>query len=72
MNTEIQIDNPSVGEKLQLIDELWSSMGDELDLGQVSEEERKLLDERWESFLRNPDSALTIEEFQKRMKAIRS
>jgi len=57
---------------LQLIDELWSSMGDELDLGQVSEEERKLLDERWESFLRNPDSALTIEEFQKRMKAIRS
>jgi len=72
MNTEIQIDNLSVGEKLQLIDELWSSMGDELDLGQVSEEERKLLDERWESFLRNPDSALTIEEFQKRMKAIRS
>jgi putative addiction module component (TIGR02574 family) len=72
MNTEIQINSLSIGEKLELIDELWSSMADELDLRQVSEQETKLLDERWESFLKNPDSALTIEEFQKQMKAIRS
>ena len=67
MNTEIQIASLSVGEKLELIDELWSSTTDELDLRQVSEQERKLLDERWESFLKNSDSALTIEEFQKQM-----
>jgi hypothetical protein len=28
----------------------------------VSEEEKKLLDDRWEKFLANPDSALTLDQ----------
>ncbi len=60
-----------VRQKLQLVDELWLSMTDELDSLEVSQEERELLDERWASFVRDPGSALTPEEFQRRMKAHR-
>jgi hypothetical protein len=35
-----------------------------MDQGEVSAEEKKLLDERWESYLKNPDSALTTEQFE--------
>jgi putative addiction module component (TIGR02574 family) len=61
-----------VRQKLQLVDELWLSMTPELDALEVSERERGLLDERWAAFLQDPSAALTLDEFQKRMKAIRA
>ena len=54
----------STEEKLDLIHDLWESISPEMDLMEVSEEEKKLLDERWENYLKNPDSALTIEQFE--------
>jgi putative addiction module component (TIGR02574 family) len=54
----------STAEKLQLIDELWMSIEPELDQLEVSEEEKKLLDERWEKYQKAPDSALTIEQME--------
>jgi putative addiction module component (TIGR02574 family) len=54
----------STAEKLQLIDELWMSIEPELDQLEVSEEEKKLLDERWEKYRKDPDSALTIEQME--------
>ena len=51
-------------EKLELIDKLWESISPEEDQGEISDEEKKLLDERWENYLKNPDSALTIEQFE--------
>jgi len=61
-----------VRQKLELVDELWLSMAPELDNLEVSEPEQELLDERWAAFLKDPGSAITLDEFQKRMKAHRS
>ena len=61
-----------VRQKLELVDELWLSMAPELDSLEVSEREQELLDERWAAFLKDPGSAITLDEFQKRMKAHRS
>lgn len=58
-------------EKLELVDELWLSITPELDSLSVSEEEKEVLDERWAAFLKSPESALTLEQFQERMKALR-
>ncbi len=60
-----------VREKLELVDELWLSIAPELDSLTVSEEEKEVLDERWAAFLKFPNSALTIEQFQENMKALR-
>lgn len=66
----LEVQNLPVREKLRLVDELWLSMTPELESLEVSQEERDILDERWATFLRNPGSALTLEEFQERMKAL--
>ncbi len=50
----------STDEKLELIHELWESVAED-DL-EVSEEEKRLLDDRWANYLANPDSALTLEQ----------
>ncbi len=52
----------STAEKLELIDDLWISIEPELQQIEVSEEEKDLLDGRWEKFLANPDSALTLDQ----------
>ena len=52
----------STAEKLELIDDLWISIEPELQELEVSKEEKKLLDDRWEKFLANPDSALTLDQ----------
>jgi putative addiction module component (TIGR02574 family) len=54
----------STEEKLDLIHDLWESIYPEVEQNEVSDEEKKLLDERWENYLKNPDSALTIEQFE--------
>ena len=72
MATELQLDKMTVAEKLQLVDELWMSITPELASLEVSPEDRELLDDRWAAFLKDPTSALTLEEFQRRMKAIRA
>ena len=71
MSTEFHLDKMTIEEKLQLVDELWLSMSPELESLDLSLGERELLDERWAAFLKDPTSALTLEEFQQRMKAIR-
>lgn len=65
-----EVQDLPIRQKLQLVDELWLSMLPELDSLEVSREEKDLLDERWAAFLRDPESALTLDEFQRRMKAV--
>lgn len=72
MAAELHIDQLTVEEKLKLVDELWLSMTTELESLAISPEEKKLLNERWDAFLEDPSSALTLNEFQQRMKALRS
>jgi len=66
-----EVQHLPVREKLELVDELWLSITPELDSLNVSEEEKEVLDERWAAFLKSPDSALTLERFQEKMKALR-
>ena len=72
MVTEVQMEQLTVEEKLKLVDQLWLSMKTELQSLSASPAERELLDERWEAFLKDPESAITLEEFQRRMRLIRS
>jgi putative addiction module component (TIGR02574 family) len=58
----------SAQEKLQLVDELWLSVAPQLGSLAVSQEEKDLLDARWAAFLKDPSSALTLEQFQKKMR----
>jgi len=61
----------SAREKLQLVDELWVSVAPELDALEVSTEEKEMLDERWATFLKDPVSTLTLEQFKERLKTRR-
>jgi hypothetical protein len=44
----------------------------ELDALEVSAEEKGMLDERWAAFLKDPASALTLQQFQERLKTRRA
>ena len=54
----------STEEKLDLIHDLWESISPEMEQSEVSDEEKKMLDERWEKYLANPESALTMEQLK--------
>jgi putative addiction module component (TIGR02574 family) len=61
----------SPAEKLDLIGELWESLEQEQKQVEVSEQEKKILDSRWEQFLANPESALTLKQMKALMAARR-
>jgi putative addiction module component (TIGR02574 family) len=62
-----EIQNLPVREKLELVDELWMALTHELESLEVSDGEKTLLDERWDAFLKDPDSALSIDQFRRRL-----
>ena len=66
---EVQALSPR--QKLQLMDELWTSVAPDLDKLEISDDIKSTLDKRWAEFLRNPGSALTLEQFKKRLKSLR-
>lgn len=66
-----QVHSLPAHEKLELADELWQDAAHELESSEVSPAERQLLDERWAAFLRDPSSALTLEQFKQRVKNLR-
>jgi putative addiction module component (TIGR02574 family) len=66
-----QVRGVSAEEKLQLVDELWQDVARDLEQLEISAAEKELLDGRWAAFLRDPSSALTLEQFKTRVKARR-
>jgi len=66
-----QVQALSPREKLELMDELWTSVAPDLDKLEISEHTKSTLDKRWAEFLRNPGTALTLEQFKKRLKSLR-
>ena len=63
--TDVTLPNGADG--LELIAELWISMGKDLESESISEAEKKMLDERWARYESNPESALTIDEAKVRL-----
>ena len=61
-----EVQNLPVREKLALVDELWLALTQELESLEVSDDEKTLLDERWEAFLKDPDSALSLDQFRRK------
>ena len=61
-----EVQNLPVREKLELVDELWLALTQELESLEVSDDEKTLLDERWEAFLKDPDSALSLDQFRRK------
>ena len=66
-----EVQNLPVREKLALVDELWLALTQELESLEVSDDEKTLLDERWEAFLKDPDSALSIDQFRGKFSELR-
>jgi putative addiction module component (TIGR02574 family) len=62
----------SAREKLELADELWQDAAHDLDSLEVTPAEKKLLDERWAAYIRDPSSALTLEQFKAKVKKRRA
>jgi putative addiction module component (TIGR02574 family) len=62
----------STREKLGIVDELWLSMGKDVDEQGVSDAEKSLLDDRWAKYESDPSSAMTLEMFKQRMAAHRA
>lgn len=58
-------------EKLELVEELWQEAARDLEGFGVSSHEEQLLDQRWAAFLLDPSSALTLEQLQEKVKALR-
>jgi putative addiction module component (TIGR02574 family) len=66
-----EVETLSPDEKLALVDELWASIGTAIEHLEVTEEEKRLLDERWERYLLDPSAALTEQEFRSRIETLR-
>ncbi len=67
-----QIKALSVREKLELVDEIWTSVAPDLDELEISPEEKAQLDLRWAEFIGDPSTALSPEEFKSKLSAIRA
>lgn len=66
-----QIQALSLNEKIELVEELWLAIGPEIESLEVSSGEKRLLDERWERYLENPGSALTLEQLENHFRTAR-
>lgn len=67
MPVTLPLNEMTVAEKLQLLGELWDSIAAEPASVPVSAQEKVLLEERWQEHLRDPKSALSLEEFKQRL-----
>jgi putative addiction module component (TIGR02574 family) len=67
-----QVQALSARAKLELVDEIWRSLSTSPDYLEVTQEEKDILDSRWEEFLSNPTSALSIDVFKSKIHAIRA
>jgi putative addiction module component (TIGR02574 family) len=67
--TEKSIFDLSVSEKLQLLEDLWDDIASDPATVPVYEWQKEELNRRKQSLLRNPCSALSWEEIQRRIRA---
>jgi putative addiction module component (TIGR02574 family) len=67
-----QVQALSTRQKLELVDEIWKDVAQDLDSLEVTQQDRDLLDTRWAAFLESPSSALTIEQFKNGLEALRA
>ena len=57
----------SIPERIQLVEEIWNSIVAEADAVELTEAEKKLIDERLEAYRRDPQAGATWEEVYRRI-----
>lgn len=56
-----------VAERLQLVEDIWNSIADVPDALEITDDERRLIDERLEAYHRNPQAGSPWEEVRARI-----
>ncbi len=59
--------NLSIPERIQLVEDVWDTIAAEADLVELSEEEKKVIDERLKGYHQNPNSGSPWEDVFKRI-----
>jgi putative addiction module component (TIGR02574 family) len=57
----------SVPERIQLVEDIWDTISNEPEAVQLSDEEKKIIDERLEAYHRNPALGAPWEDVYKRI-----
>ncbi|MDX2128433.1 MAG: addiction module protein [Chloroherpetonaceae bacterium] len=66
MAIPIDLSKLSKDERFELLEAVWESLDKEIENEDFSEEEKKILDERLESFRKNPDKVKDWEEVKQK------
>lgn len=57
----------SIPERIQLVEDIWDTITNETDAVELSEEEKRIIDERLEAYHKNPDLGFPWENVYKRI-----
>ena len=57
-----------LSERLQLMEDLWDSIAEEIESEPLPESLKAEMDRRMEAYLKDPSTSLSLEEVQRRMK----
>ncbi|MEK7698799.1 MAG: addiction module protein [Planctomycetota bacterium] len=57
----------SIPERIQLVEDIWDTITNETDAVELSEEEKRIIDERLEAYHKNPDLGSPWEDVYKRI-----
>ena len=59
--------NLSIPERIQLVEEIWDTIAAEADAVELTEEEKRIIDERLEAYHRDPKAGFPWEEVYQRI-----
>jgi len=59
----------SIPERIQLVEEIWDTIATEAEAVELTEDEKRIIDERLEVYHKNPDSGFPWEDVYKRIRA---
>lgn len=57
----------SIPERIQLVEDIWDTIAEKTELVELTEEEKKIIDERLEAYHRNPELGSPWEDVYKRI-----
>jgi len=57
----------SISERIQLVEDIWDTIATEAEAIELTEDEKRIIDERLEAYHRNPDLGSPWEDVYKRM-----
>lgn len=67
MIEKAEIERLTPEEKIQLVEDIWDSLAAKPELVPITEVEKAELDKRWAEHQANPDSAVSLDEFRRRL-----